>query len=231
MLKDCTVLANILAVYLAERPLMPAVTGWKVEPLGDRAVLVTCRDELTAQQLAAAVKEKNWLGVEDVVVAYQSLAVHVKTDALPVSQLLNELGRVKLKKLESTSKLYRIPCDYDLGEDLEMVAKELKMTVEEVITLHSETTFTIYAIGFSPGFPYLGWLPKKLQGIARRKEPRLKVPAGSVAIVGKQSCVYPQSTPGGWALIGRTPMKLVDLETGYFPLAVSDQVKFERIKP
>ncbi|HQR08068.1 MAG TPA: allophanate hydrolase subunit 1 [Gemmatales bacterium] len=208
---------------------MPAVTGWKVEPMGDRAVLATCPDELTAQQLATAVKEKNWPGVEDVVVAYQSLAVHVKTSTLPVSQLLNELSRVKLKKLETISKLHRIPCCYEMGEDLELVARELKMNVEEVIALHSETTFTIYAIGFSPGFPYLGWLPKKLQGIARRKEPRLKVPDGSVAIVGKQSCIYPQSTPGGWALIGRTPMKLVDLQTGYFPLSVGDQVKFERI--
>lgn len=229
MVKDCTVLANILMAYLKERSRMPAVTGWKVEHLGDRAALVTCRDELTAQQLAAAVKEKNWPGVEDVVVAYQSLAIHVKPDTLPVSQLMNDLIRVKQKKLDTTGKLHRIPCCYEQGEDLEHVAKELNMSVEEVITQHSQTTFTIYAIGFSPGFPYLGWLPKKLQGIARRKEPRLKVPAGSIAIVGKQSCVYPQSTPGGWALIGRTPMKLVDVQTGYFPLAVGDQVKFERI--
>lgn len=208
---------------------MPAVTGWKVEALGDRAVLATCRDELTAQQLAAAVKEQNWPGVEDVVVAYQSLAVHVQPGVLPVSVLLQQLGRVKLKKLESTGKLHSIPCCYEMGEDLEMVAKELGMKMEDVVALHNETTFTIYAIGFSPGFPYLGWLPKKLQGIPRRMEPRLKVPAGSIAIVGKQSCVYPQSTPGGWALIGRTPMKLVDLQTSYFPLAVGDQVKFERI--
>ncbi len=208
---------------------MPAVTGWKVEPLGDRAVLATCRDELTAQQLAAAVKEQHWPGVEDVVVAYQSLAVHVQPGILPVSELLQQLGKVKLKKIESISKLHSIPCCYEMGEDLEMVAKELDMKMEDVVVLHSETTFTIYAIGFSHGFPYLGWLPKKLHGIPRRKEPRLKVPAGSVAIVGKQSCVYPQSTPGGWALIGRTPMKLVDLQTSYFPLVVGDQVKFERI--
>jgi inhibitor of KinA len=136
---------------------------------------------------------------------------------------------MKLKKIEASSKLHTIPCCYELGEDLEMVAKQLELKVEQVIELHCETTFTIYAIGFSPGFPYLGWLPKKLQGIARRKEPRLKVPAGSVALVGKQSCVYPQSTPGGWALIGRTPMKLVDVQAGYFPLAVGDQVRFERM--
>jgi len=210
---------------------MPAVTGWKVEALGDRAVLVTCRDELSAQQLAAAVKEKQWPGVLDLVVAYHSLAVHVDTTLLPVSKLLQQLGRVKLKNIESVGKLHLIPCCYEMGEDLEMVAQELGMSKEEVITQHSETMFTIYAIGFSPGFPYLGWLPKTLQGIARRTEPRLKVPAGSVAIVGKQSCVYPQPTPGGWALIGRTPMKLVDLQTSYFPMAVGDQVKFERIEP
>lgn len=229
MVKVYLELANILLAYLVERSDMPAVTGWKVEPLGDRAVLATCRDELTAQQLAAAIKGKTWPGVQDVVVAYHSLAVHVDAAVLPVSQLLLDMARVKLKSMEIDSKLHIIPCCYEMGEDLELVAQQLGLKVEDVISLHGETTYTVYAIGFSPGFPYLGWLPKKLQGIARRSEPRLQVPAGSVAMVGKQSCVYPQSTPGGWALIGRTPMKLVDVQTGYFPLAVGDRVKFERI--
>ena len=208
---------------------MPAVSRWKVEPLGDRAALATCRDEETAQQLAAACKEQRWPGVDDIVLAYSSLAVHVQPDKIPVSLLIQQLSRLKLKKVLTPGKLHIIPCCYELGEDLEQVASQLKLKPEDVIELHTTTTFMVYAIGFSPGFPYLGWLPKKLEGIPRRPEPRLRVPAGSVAMVGKQSCVYPQSTPGGWALIGRTPMKMVDVQTGYFPLSVGDQVKFERV--
>lgn len=206
---------------------MPAVSSWKVTPLGDRAALATCRDEGTAQSLAAALRELAWPGILDVVVAYHSLAVHVETSILPVSQLLPRLERLKLKKTTTTPRLHTIPCCYELGEDLDLVCQQLKLSREEVIRLHSSTVFTVFAIGFSPGFPYLGWLPKPLQGIQRRREPRLKVPPGSVAIVGKQSAVYPQATPGGWALIGRTPKKLVEIETGYFPLAVGDQARFE----
>lgn len=209
---------------------MATVSGWKVEPLGDRAALATCRDEATAQQLAAAVRQQSWDGVQDIVVAYHSVAVHVDSSTLRVSELLPRLGSLKVKKVDVTGKLHTIPCCYELGEDLEMVARQLNLSTDEVIALHLETTFTVYAIGFSPGFPYLGWLPKELQGIARRQEPRLRVPPGSIGIVGKQSCIYPHPTPGGWALIGRTPMKVVDIPSGTFLLAVGDQVKFERVE-
>jgi KipI family sensor histidine kinase inhibitor len=208
---------------------MPAVQAWKVEPLGDRAILATCRDEATAQQLGAAIRDNPWPGIHDVVVAYHSLAVHLDPAITKVTTLMEEVTKLKLKQVEIESKLHVIPCCYELGEDLPMVAEELKLTTDEVIALHTETIFTVYAIGFSPGFPYLGWLPKKLQGITRRAEPRLKVPPGSVAIVGKQSAIYPQETPGGWALIGRTPQKMVDVEAGYFPLKVGDQVRFEKV--
>lgn len=199
---------------------------WKVESLGDRSALATCSDEATAQQLAHAVREAAWPGVLDVVVAYHSLAVHVDR---AVADYLPRLQSLKLKKLVLTPRLHVIPCCYELGEDLPLVAKELKLTPDQVIDHHTSTTFTVYAIGFTPGFPYLGWLPKPLQGIKRRTEPRVKVPVGSVALVGKQSAIYPQSTPGGWALIGRTPMKLVDVQAGYFPLTVGDQVRFDVI--
>lgn len=206
---------------------MPAAASWKVEALGDRAVLVTCRDEATAQQVSATIRALGWPGIYDVVVSYHSLAVYVDTARMTVSKLLPHLERLKLKSATFASKVHTIPCCYELGEDLDLVCKQLKLTKAEVIEKHSATVFTVYAIGFSPGFPYLGWLPKALQGIARRPEPRLKVPAGSVAIVGKQSAIYPQATPGGWALIGRTPKTVVDIASGYFPLAVGDQLRFE----
>jgi KipI family sensor histidine kinase inhibitor len=203
-----------------------AKASWKVEPLGDRAALATCNTESIAQQLAQAVRAASWPGVLDVVVAYHSVAIHVDR---PITDYLPLLQSLKLKKVALSPSLHVIPCCYELGEDLPLIATELNLSPEEVIDHHTSTTFTIFAIGFSPGFPYLGWLPKPLQGIKRRTEPRVKVPAGSVALVGKQSAIYPQSTPGGWALIGQTPLKLVDVAGGYFPLAVGDQVRFEAI--
>ncbi len=208
---------------------MAAGKLYTVEPLGDRAILLTCRDELVAQRLANTVRQARWAGVENLVVAYHSLAIHLDTTQESLSAWLPRLKSLKVTAQEQTPQLHTIPCCYELGEDLETVANQLSITPDKVVELHTSTVFTVYAIGFSPGFPYLGWLPKELQGIARRTEPRLKVPAGSVALVGKQSAIYPQATPGGWALIGRTPLKIVDVAAGYFPLSVGDQVKFEAI--
>jgi inhibitor of KinA len=204
----------------------PVVT---MEPLGDRTILCTCKDEASAQQWAAGIRAMETDGIENVVLAYHSLAVHLDTRVIPLSEWLGRLKTLKPVKQESTPKLHIIPCCYELGEDLELVALQLNLSPEQLVEHHTATTFTIYAIGFSPGFPYLGWLPEPLQGIKRRSEPRLKVPAGSVAIVGKQSAIYPTETPGGWALLGRTPKTIVHVEAGYFPLSVGDQVKFERM--
>lgn len=210
---------------------MAAGKLYSIEPLGDRTVLLSCRDELVAQQLANTIRQAHWSSIENLVVAYQTLAIHLDTTQESLSVWLPRLASLKPTALEQNPQLHTIPCCYELGEDLESVAKQLSISPDKVVELHTSTVFTIYAIGFSPGFPYLGWLPKELQGIARRSEPRLRVPAGSVAMVGRQSAIYPQSTPGGWALIGRTPQEMVDVAAGYFPLSVGDQVKFTAISP
>lgn len=203
-----------------------ATENWRLELLGDRAVLAICQKEVTAQHLAEAVRRAQWPGVLDVVVAYHSVAVHVDRFA---ADFLPLLKRIRLKKVIATPRLHHVPCCYEMGEDLDEVASQLMLTPQEVVEHHTSMTFSVFAVGFSPGFPYLGWLPRQLRGISRRQEPRLTVPSGSVALVGKQSAIYPQATPGGWALIGRTPIKLVDVHAGYFPIKAGDQVKFESI--
>lgn len=200
-----------------------------VETLGDRALLLTCLDASTAQQLASSIQSSLRQGLESVVIAYHTLAIHIDPGIEPLSAWLSKISLLKPTLLQLKPQLHSIPCCYELGADLEIVAKQLTISPEKVVELHTSTVFTIYAIGFSPGFPYLGWLPVELQGIARRKEPRLSVPAGSVAIVGRQSAIYPEATPGGWALIGRTPLRIVEVATGYFPFNVGDLVKFEAI--
>jgi inhibitor of KinA len=201
----------------------------QIEPLGDQAVLVTCRDEETAQRLALAIRRSPWEGVQDVVVAYHTLAIYLDLNKASISQIMREVKSISPSKEKIQSRLHCIPCCYEMGPDLSATAEKLKLAAERIIELHTATTFTVYAIGFSPGFPYLGWLPKELQGLARRAEPRLQVPAGSVGIVGKQSAIYPEAKPGGWPLIGRTPLELVNVKDEYFPIQVGDQVRFESI--
>jgi inhibitor of KinA len=100
---------------------------------------------------------------------------------------------------------------------------------EEVIRLHTTTEYTVYAIGFCPGFPYLGYLPAPLCAVPRLPSPRLRVEVGSVGVTGRQTGIYTEPRPGGWNLIGRTPLALVDVADGYFPLRTGDRVRFERI--
>jgi inhibitor of KinA len=109
------------------------------------------------------------------------------------------------------------------------VAGRTGRTADEVIRLHLETEYTVYAIGFCPGFPYLGYLPPELCDVPRLPRPRLRVEAGSVGLTGRQTGIYTEARPGGWNLIGRTPLELVNVRDGYFPLRTGDRVRFERI--
>ena len=89
--------------------------------------------------------------------------------------------------------------------------------------------YTVYAIGFCPGFPYLGYLPEKLTGVPRLESPRLKVEAGSGGLTGRQTGIYTEMRPGGWNIVGRTPLELVNVADGYFPIRTGDRVQFEPI--
>lgn len=127
------------------------------------------------------------------------------------------------------SKLVEIPTEYS-GEDLELVAKTLGLSVAEVIQAHLETQWTVKLIGFAPGFPYL--VPSAgttvLGFIGRLAIPRVKVPAGSVGIAAGMSCVYPSEMPGGWHLLGKTTLQLFDVSNSSKPalLAIGDEVRF-----
>jgi KipI family sensor histidine kinase inhibitor len=129
---------------------------------------------------------------------------------------------------EKLSRLVTLPVLYD-GEDLPDVAATTGIPIEEVIRLHSSTLYDVFAIGFQPGFPYAGPLPAPLDRLPRRSEPRVRVPSGSVAIAAGQTGVYPAELPGGWNLIGRTPLSIVDIKTGRFPIRAGDRLKFEPI--
>jgi inhibitor of KinA len=205
---------------------------FSLQPLGDGAVLASFVAESDALNWAAAVRRLAPLGCLDVVQAYRTVAVYFDLDQTTfaaVSQALDKLGRDGVVDPAAESRLHQIPCCYEFQLDLQRVAETTGLTTEEVIRLHLDTEFTVYAIGFCPGFPYLGYLPTPLCGVPRLAAPRLRVEAGSVGLTGRQTGIYTEVRPGGWNLIGRTPLELVHVTDGYFPLRTGDRVRFVRI--
>jgi len=201
-----------------------------LKALGDQAVLAYLPDELTAVRYAAAVRAAGFAWLIDVVPAYASVGVYYDSVQANLRTVRQALTRVKLKAGEAlASRTHVIPCCYEMQLDLERVTEHTGLTAEQVIALHAGTEYTVYAIGFCPGFPYLGYLPPALTGVPRLPSPRLKVEPGSVGLTGKQTGLYPLARPGGWNLIGRTPLQLVQVEDGYFPLRVGDRVRFQQI--
>jgi inhibitor of KinA len=200
-------------------------------PLGDQAALAYFDDETSALHFAARLRAARLPWCIDVVQAYTSVAVffdlnQVNFDA--VAPRLRRLGE-EAAVPPTARKLHRIPCCYELQLDLDRVARHTGLAPDEVVRRHAAAEYTVYAIGFCPGFPYLGYLPPELSGVPRLPSPRLRVEAGSVGLTGRQTGIYTEARPGGWNLIGRTPLQLVDVADGYFPLRTGDRVRFERI--
>ena len=182
-----------------------------------------------ARGWAAAVRAQRWSGIRDVVLAYRSVAVFAAADDVDLLELESRLRAVK-STLERpyVGRRLVIPVLYN-GADLEILADRLKLTIDELIAIHSSVDYDVFAVGFLPGFPYAGYLPPSLAGLPRRESPRLQVPAGSVAIAGRQTAIYPRQSPGGWHLLGTTPLCIARLEAGYFPIQAGDRIRFQPI--
>jgi KipI family sensor histidine kinase inhibitor len=215
------------------------VSGFpRVEPLGDSALLVVLGEgtdpSLMARVvgLAERIGRARLPGVHDVVPAYGSVAVFF--DALrqagePLAEQLALAAQTPEVPADAPQRVaYVLPVRYD-GPDLADVAERTGLSPSEVIRRHSEPAYDVHFLGFAPGFAYLGPLDAALV-LPRRAAPRRRVPAGSVAIAGAQTGVYPLETPGGWHLIGRTETVLFD--SGRDPpnlLAPGDRVRFSPV--
>ena len=200
----------------------------RVDWLGDCALLATAESPEEAVALAAAVRAGDWPGVVDVVPAYAALGVHFDPDT-PRDELLTARDRLAVLATPpftaAESQSHTIPVVYD-GPDLHDVATRLRLAPGDVVRLHAGGEYRVMAVGFVPGFAYLGPLPEPLRGVPRLASPRTRVEAGSVGLTGDQTGVYPLERPGGWPLIGRTSEAMVDLAAGYFRLRVGDRVRF-----
>jgi inhibitor of KinA len=200
----------------------------RVLPLGDASLLIELGhaiDAATHERVRCAFRalsSAEITGVIDIVPAYTGLAVHYDPVAvgrtrpargiMPYDlirrQVVDVLDAADAEP-EAPGPVVDIPVRYggENGPDLDYVARHAGMSAAEVVALHASIEYTVYMIGFTPGFPYLGGLPAQL-ATPRRASPRQAVPAGSVGIAGSQTGVYPLSTPGGWQIIGRTDARL-----------------------
>lgn len=190
----------------------------RIEPLGDRAVQVVlgdAPDEPTRRRIMAAsrrVREAGLPGVIECVPGFTSLTIHFDPLQLPPSaDRLDDLLSGLDESAGDDGRLVEIPVCYgaEFGPDLESVASLHGLAADEVVALHAAGDYRVHLVGFVPGFPYLGGLEARL-ATPRRESPRTAVPAGSVGIGGAQTGIYPVESPGGWQLIGRTPLRLFD---------------------
>lgn len=204
---------------------------WRIAPQGDRCLMVEFGQKvdretnLRARALAQYLDDHPLPGVLDVVPAFTTVAIHYRPEAfvepagngLPYDRLAERVEQVLQAGVERKAPAQRrveIPVCYggDFGPDLEEIARARKVTPDELIAIHSQSPHEVYMLGFAPGFPYIAGLDERL-AMPRRATPRLKIPLGTIAIAGGQSVVYTLETPGGWNLIGRTPLRVFTPET------------------
>lgn len=170
-------------------------------------------------------------GMEYVTPAYQSLLVKYKPALTSFDTIKDRVEQILEDYTagdQSPSIIKEIPVCYDpeFGLDLEEISKARKIDVAEIISIHLSRTYTVFMLGFQPGFPYMGILDERLE-MPRRKRPRPRIEAGSVAIAGKQTAIYPGNSPGGWQIIGRSPIAL--MKDGISFLQPGDEVIFMQI--
>lgn len=198
----------------------------RVSPLGDSAVLLTLADEFDpdanawAPRIAAHIRSRGLDWVTDVVPALVTVAVRFDARTAREAQerrteverlLLDSLERTTAPPVEPSARTVEIPVCYDgtFAPDLREIAERTGVTTAEVVALHTATPHRVLMIGFAPGQPYIGGLDARL-ALPRRSSPRPRVELGAVAIANAQTTIYPFPTPGGWNLIGRTPLTLFD---------------------
>ncbi len=205
--------------------------------MGDRAVLVELGDDISPQinqkvrGLYIGTKGHRIKGIKDLVPSYRSLMAVYDPLVISLNSLeskMNEIWNALDDARLPDPRTVEIPVVYGdkYGPDLEWIADYHKMTPQDVIRLHTQPTYQVYMIGFMPGYPYMGEVPDELV-TPRRKTPLTHVPGGSVGIAQKQTGIYPVASPGGWQIIGRTPVRLFDPQ-GKPPsfLEMGDRVKF-----
>jgi len=207
------------------------------KPMGDSAIQITFGDKIKPEinslvtEFFQLIKTQKIEGIIDMIPAFSTLLINYDPRIIFYKDLekkLTQLTNFDVAISSLNSRIFEIPVLYgdDYGTDLENVAQLAGITQEEVINIHSGTDYLIYMLGFLPGFPYLGGLDERIH-TPRLATPRIKIRSGSVGIGGQQTGIYPLESPGGWQLIGRTPIKTYDA-TSSIPILFNagDYIRF-----
>lgn len=200
-------------------------TSFSIYPLGDSAITIDLGNCIDEQLNRRALALYDWLqsrrfpGIKDIIVAYSSVSVFYDLPEIQHSDFLRDWLRKAWEETEwvggsdglpPEGRLLRVPVCYEreYAPDLEWVARQKGLSCDELVALHCSATYRVYMVGFLPGFPYMGKIADRLE-VARKDRP-VPVLAGGVGIAGMQTGIYPLNSPGGWQIIGRTPVKLFD---------------------
>lgn len=200
------------------------------------SVIVYFGNEIS-QDISKKVKDfsdsiKEIKGFNQIIPSYTSILITYDIFIFSYEEICKVLNNVQINMSnENRSKRIEIPVYYgiEVGFDLPRISEEKNLSIKEIIELHSNEIYKVYAIGFSPGFAYMGEVNEKIN-VNRLKNPRSKIPKNSVAIANEQTAVYPSDSPGGWNIIGKTPLEMFDKKLkSLCPVCVGDEVKFKSI--
>lgn len=208
--------------------LLVSTTNYTIFPLGDSAITIDFGNIIDSNineqviNLCRTVTTANLDGVKDVVPAYCSLTIHYDVVAISdfysgisafsiLKQKLQDFLLQNIQVIKQTARQVIVPVCYaeKWALDYEEIQKLTGLPFYEIVQIHTAKRYKVYMIGFLPGFAYMGEVDEQI-AVPRRQEPRVKIEAGYVGIAGKQTGVYPLTSPGGWQIIGRTPLKLFD---------------------
>jgi len=215
-------------------------------PLGDSALTIDFGNSIDDQtnqkvlQLYHQIKDAHIPYLTDLVPAYSSLTVYYDVISVystehsafeAISELIENITEEKPKPVDGTKRLIDIPVCYEIKYALDIyeIARQKNLSVEEIIAIHTSKTYRVYMLGFIPGFSYMGLVDEQIE-VPRKTEPRPNVEAGSVGIAGRQTGIYPLNSPGGWQIIGKTPLRLFNKDLAQPVLfEPGDEVKFYSI--
>ncbi len=228
-----------------------SATAFSIEVVAENAILLSWPQQVSVVQhneiltLQSLLKQQLSALIVESVASYHCLMIYYKIQLISTERLTEQITTIANRKKNANKNLatnlvanqqtpsdIQIPVYYDTEQqwDLHVVAKHCNMSIAEVIKQHSSTIYRSYALGFTPGFCYLASLPKTLT-MARKSSPRTKVPKGAVAIAEQQTAIYPNESPGGWHIIGQTPLPMYQCSNGEFTpmISIGQSVQFYSI--
>lgn len=200
-----------------------------IKPVSEDSLLIAfAQDDVLAIRSMVDFIQANVAGLLDIVPAYATILLRydiVNTDETAIATALKHWQYSAVEKQQAEATTHQIPVYYhsDVAADLSAFCAQKNITMTDVAELHSKQSYDVYAIGFRPGFAYLGYVQEQL-AMPRHASFKAMVPAGSVAIADRQTAIYPSESPGGWQVIGRTPVSVYQQQQSLFK--VGDKVQF-----